>query len=237
LYRVVPVVATSRIEISIVIPTLDEATSLAQTLIAARERGGRELIVADGDSRDATRDVAARLADAVVVAPRGRAAQMNAGAAVARGDVLLFLHADTHLPLGFADAIAHALDDPAVVGGYFAVALDAPGWRYGLIGRLISGRSRLTGVATGDQAIFVRRPVFEALGGFAPLPLMEDIDLVRRLKRRGRVAALRERVVTSARRWERHGFWRTVLLMWTLRLAYYAGVSPETLARWYAHAR
>ena len=230
-------VATSPIEISIVIPTLDEAPSLAQTLIAARERGGGELIVADGDSRDATRDVATRLADTVIAAPRGRAAQMNAGAAVARGDVLLFLHADTQLPDGFADAVARALEDPGVVGGYFAVALDAAGWRYRLTERLISGRSRLTGVATGDQAIFVRRSVFEALGGFASLPLMEDIDLVRRLKRRGRVAALRERVVTSARRWERHGLWRTVLLMWTLRLAYYAGVSPDTLARRYRDAR
>lgn len=230
-------VATSPSRISIVVPTLDEATSLAQTLIAARERGGGELIVADGGSRDATRDVAASLADRVVLAPRGRAAQMNAGAAVARGDVLLFLHADTRPPSGFAEAVARALDDPSVVGGYFAVALDAPGWGYRLIGRLISERSRLTGVATGDQAIFVRRPVFEALGGFAPLPLMEDIDLMRRLKRRGRVAALGESVVTSARRWKRHGLWRTVLLMWTLRLAYYVGVSPQTLASWYRDAR
>ncbi len=230
-------VATSPSVISIVVPTLDEAASLAQTLIAARERGGGELIVADGESRDATRDVAARLADTVVLAPRGRAAQMNAGAAVARGDVLLFLHADTRLPGGFAEAVARALDDPSVVGGYFAVALDAPGWRYRLIGRLINVRSRLTGVATGDQANFVRRAVFQALGGFAPLPLMEDIDLMRRLKRHGRVAALGEHVVTSARRWERHGLWRTVLLMWTLRLAYYVGVSPDTLARWYRDAR
>jgi rSAM/selenodomain-associated transferase 2 len=234
---VVSVVATSSIEISIVIPTLDEATSLAQTLIAARERGAGELIVADGESRDATRDVAARLADAVVLAPRGRAAQMNAGAAAARGDVLLFLHADTRLPDGFADAVARALADPHVVGGHFAVALNAPGWRYRLTERLISGRSRLTGVATGDQAIFVRRSVFEALGGFAPLPLMEDIDLMRRLKRSGRVAALDERVVTSARRWERDGFWRTVLLMWSLRLAYYAGISPTALARFYRDSR
>jgi rSAM/selenodomain-associated transferase 2 len=162
---------------------------------------------------------------------------MNAGAAAARGDVLLFLHADTRLPDGFADAVARALADPHVVGGHFAVALDAPGWRYRLTERLISGRSRLTGVATGDQAIFVRRAVFQALGGFAPLPLMEDIDLMRRLKHRGRVAALRERVVSSARRWERNGFWRTVLLMWTLRLAYYAGVSPTALARFYRDSR
>jgi len=227
----------SPVDISIVVPTLDEATSLAQALIAARRRGGGELIVADGESGDATRDVAARLADRVVLAPRGRAAQMNAGAAVARGEALLFLHADTLLPSGFAEAVARALDDPSVVGGYFAVALDSVGWRYRLTSRLISERSRLTGIATGDQAIFVRRAVFQALGGFAPLPLMEDIDLMRRLRRHGRVVALRETVVTSARRWERHGFWRTVLLMWSLRLAYYAGISPSTLARWYRDAR
>ena len=223
--------------ISVVVPTLDEATSLAQTLIAARRRGVCEILVADGGSGDATRDVAARLADAVLVAPRGRAAQMNAGAAAARGDVLLFLHADTQLPDGVGDAVARALVDPEVVAGFFAVVLDAPGWRYRLTERLISRRSRLTGVATGDQAIFVRRAVFEALGGFAQLPLMEDIDLMRRLKRRGRVAALGDRVITSARRWQGRGFWRTVLLMWSLRLGYYAGIRPSTLARWYRDAR
>jgi rSAM/selenodomain-associated transferase 2 len=237
LYRVVHGVATSSGVISVVVPTLDEASSLARTLVTARRRGVRDIVVADGDSRDATREVAAPLADTVVVTARGRAAQMNAGAAAARGDVLLFLHADTRLPDDFADAIAAALAAPDVVAGFFAVVLDAPGWRYRLTERLISGRSRLTGVATGDQANFVRRDVFEALGGFASLPLMEDIELIRRLKHRGRVAALPQAVLTSARRWQRRGFWRTVLLMWTLRLAYYAGISPSTLARWYRDAR
>ena len=223
--------------ISVVVPTLEEAASLAQTLTAARGRGVGDVVVVDGGSRDATREVAARLADRVLVAPRGRAAQMNAGAAAARGDVLLFLHADTRLPDDFADAVAKVLVAPDVVGGFFAVALDAPGWRYALTARLISVRSRLTGIATGDQAIFVRRAVFEALGGFAPLPLMEDIELMHRLKRRGRVAALRQAVTTSTRRWERRGFWRTVLLMWALRVGYYAGISPGTLARWYRDAR
>ena len=223
--------------ISVVVPTLDEAASLAQTLTAARGRGVGDVVVVDGGSRDATREVAARLADRVLVAPRGRAAQMNAGAAAARGDVLLFLHADTQLPDDFADAVAKVLVAPEVVGGFFAVVLDAPGWRYALTARLISVRSRITGIATGDQAIFVRRAVFEALGGFAPLPLMEDIELMHRLKRRGRVAALRQAVTTSTRRWERRGFWRTVLLMWALRVGYYAGISPGTLARWYRDAR
>jgi len=173
----------------------------------------------------------------VLVAPPGRAAQMNAGAAATRGDVLLFLHADTRLPDDFGDAVADALVEADDVGGFFAVVLDAPGWRYRLTARLISARSRLTGIATGDQAIFVRRAVFEELGGFALLPLMEDIDLMHRLKRRGRVTALPQAVTTSARRWQRRGFWRTVLLMWSLRLAYYAGVAPSTLARLYRDAR
>jgi len=230
-------VATSSSDISVVVPTLNEAPSLAQTLTVARRHGIGDIVVADGGSRDATRDVAARLADTVIVAERGRAAQMNAGAAAARGDVLLFLHADTRLPGDFADAVARALAAPDAVAGFFSVVLDAAGWRYRLIGRLISLRSRLTRIATGDQAIFVRRDVFEALGGYAPLPLMEDIELMGRLKRRGRVVALPQAVTTSARRWQRHGVWRTVLLMWTLRLAYYAGISPVTLARWYRDAR
>jgi rSAM/selenodomain-associated transferase 2 len=230
-------VATSPAAISIVVPTLEEAPSVAHTLAAARQPGVAELIVVDGGSRDATREVARRFADAVLTAPPGRAAQMNAGAAAARGDVLLFLHADTRLPVGFAEAVTQALADPVVVGGRFDVALDADGWPYRVIERLISARSRLTGVATGDQALFVRRAVFEELGGFAPIPLMEDVDLARRLKRHGRVAALHETVLTSARRWQRRGVWRTVLLMWSLRLAYYAGVPPATLARAYRDER
>src|SRR5437867_3143174 len=168
---------------------------------------------------------------------RGRAQQMNAGAAAARGEVLLFLHADTRLPAGYAQAVAGALADPAVVGGRFDVRLDAAGLVYQALGRLISLRSRLTRVATGDQAIFVRRVVFERLGGYPLVPLMEDVALSRAMKRAGRVACLSETVTTSARRWQRHGVARTVLLMWALRAAYYAGVPPARLARVYPDAR
>jgi rSAM/selenodomain-associated transferase 2 len=223
--------------ISVIVPALDEAAGLAGTLMRAREPGVAEIIVVDGGSTDGTPDVARPLADVLLAAPRGRAVQMNAGAAAARGDVLLFLHADTRLPAGFAAAIARALASADAVGGRFDVALDAPGWIYRTLGRLISERSRLTGVATGDQAIFARRSAFETLGGFAAVPLMEDLDFSRRLKRLGRVVALRETVVTSARRWRRGGLWRTVLLMWALRLAYYAGASPARLARLYRDAR
>jgi len=223
--------------LSVVVPTLDEAEALPATLAAARQPGVCEVIVVDGGSRDGTRAVARTLADRVLEAPRGRARQMNAGAAAARGDVLLFLHADTRLPAGYAQAVAGALADPAVVGGRFDVRLDAAGLAYRALGRLISLRSRLTRVATGDQAIFVRRVVFERLGGYPLVPLMEDVALSRAMKRAGRVACLSETVTTSARRWQRHGVARTVLLMWALRAAYYAGVPPARLARVYPDAR
>ena len=223
--------------LSVIVPTLDEAEALPAALAAARQPGVTEIIVVDGGSRDGTLALARTLADRVLETARGRARQMNAGAAVARGDVLLFLHADTRLPAGYAQAVARALADPRVVGGRFDVRLDATGLAYRVVGRLISVRSRVTRVATGDQAIFVRRAVFARLGGYPAVPLMEDVALSRALKRAGRVACLGETVVTSARRWQRHGVARTVLLMWALRAAYYAGVSPARLARIYRDAR
>ena len=223
--------------LSVIVPTLDEAEALPAALAAARQPGVTEIIVVDGGSRDGTLALARALADRVLETARGRARQMNAGAAAARGDVLLFLHADTRLPAGYAQAVARALADPRVVGGRFDVRLDATGLAYRVVGRLISVRSRVTRVATGDQAIFVRRAVFGRLGGYPAVPLMEDVALSRALKRAGRVACLGETVVTSARRWQRHGVARTVLLMWALRAAYYAGVSPARLARVYRDAR
>jgi rSAM/selenodomain-associated transferase 2 len=223
--------------LSVIVPTLDEASVIAVTLAAARVPGCGELIVVDGGSSDDTLAIARRLADRVLSAPRGRAAQMNAGARAAGGDVLLFLHADTRLPADYSGAIARALADEGVIGGRFDVRLDAPGLAYRVLERAISARSRHTRVATGDQAMFVRRETFARVGGFPLLPLMEDLALARALKRVGRVACLRETVLTSARRWQRHGVVRTVLLMWTLRLAYYAGISPTRLARVYADAR
>src|SRR5207245_3226023 len=203
--------------LSVVVPTLDEAEAWPGTRAAARPPGVHEVIVVDGGSRDGTRAVARTLADRVLEAPRGRARRMVAGAAAARGEVLVFLHADTRLPAGYAQAVAGALADPAVVGGRFDVRLDAAGLAYRAIGRLISLRSRLTRVATGDQAIFVRRAVFERLGGYPLVPLMEDVALSRAMKRVGRVACLSETVTTSARRWQRPGVARTGLVMWALR--------------------
>ena len=223
--------------ISIVVPTLDEETTLAATLGRLREPEIHEVIVADGGSADRTRAIAAPLADRVIEAPRGRASQMNAGAAVAKGDLLLFVHADTLVPSGFAAAIVRALADREVVGGRFDVELDEPGILYRMVGGAISLRSRWTRLATGDQAMFVRREVFERLGGYPDQPLMEDLALSIALRRAGEIACLRQRVTTSARRWRERGLVRTILLMWTIRTLYAAGVSPRTLARLYTAVR
>jgi rSAM/selenodomain-associated transferase 2 len=158
---------------------------------------------------------------------------MNAGARAATGDVLCFLHADTRLPDGAGTAIAGALADPAVVAGRFDVRFDSPRWPFRMIAGLMNRRSRLTRISTGDQGLFVRRAAFDAVGGFPDIPLMEDIEITRRLRRAGRIACLSERVTTSARKWERDGVARTIVLMWTLRLLHFAGVAPARLHRWY----
>ena len=223
--------------VSIVVPALDEEATIAATLGRLREPEVREVIVADGGSTDRTREIAGPLADRVIEAPRGRASQMNAGAAAAGGDVLLFVHADTLVPPGFAAAIVRALADREVVGGRFDVELDEPGVLYRMVGTAISLRSRWTRLFTGDQAMFVRREVFARLGGYPDQPLMADLELSIALRRAGEIACLRERVTTSARRWRERGLVRTILLMWTIRTLYAAGVSPRTLARFYASIR
>jgi rSAM/selenodomain-associated transferase 2 len=221
--------------LSIVVPVLDEGENLERLLPHLRCRcPDAEVIVVDGGSADRTTVVARAWPHARYLASeRGRARQMNAGARAARGDVLLFLHADTLLPAGAAAAIARALADPAVVGGRFDASFASPHPAFRLIATFMNWRSRLTGIATGDQAIFVRRDVFEALDGYPDIPLMEDVELSARLKRRGRIHCLRLRVITSARKWEQEGILRTVVLMWTLRLLHFLRVHPARLHRWY----
>lgn len=229
-------------QLAIVIPALNEAATIEaalQRLAPLRQRGAR-VIVVDGGSHDGTAARAAPFADRVLASPRGRAVQMNAGAQAEEArsaDVLLFLHADTRLPEDADRIVQRALADGAHSWGRFDVRLDAEGWQLRLIEALMNWRSRTTGIATGDQAIFVTRSAFSWLNGFAPLPLMEDIDFSGRAKRLTTPAALRDRVLTSARRWQRHGVWRTVLLMWRLRLAYFFGADPQVLARRYRDAR
>jgi len=221
--------------ISVVVPVRNEAGTIATTLALLREPEVLEVIVVDGGSSDGTASLAGPLADRVLDAEPGRAKQMNVGARAARGEILFFLHADTTVPKGFGSAIVRACDQ--ALGGRFDVALDAPGMGFRVIELAINWRSRSSGLFTGDQGIFVRREAFEALGGFPDQPLLEDLEFSRAMKRHGLVVALRERVTTSARRWQRHGIVRTILLMWWIRARYALGTDPATLAGIYRDAR
>jgi rSAM/selenodomain-associated transferase 2 len=221
--------------LSVVVPTLNEAGEIGAALEALqplRERGA-EVIVVDGGSADGTAKLAAPLADRVLTSEPGRARQQNAGAREARGEILLFLHADTRLPPGSDALILEGLAGSGRGWGRFDVRLSGAHPALRVIERMISWRSRLTRMASGDQAIFVRRPLFHSVGGFPEIPLMEDLALSRALKRLGPPLCLRARVTTSSRRWERGGIARTILLMWRLRLAYYRGADPAELAERY----
>ena len=220
--------------LSIVVPALNEADTierLLERLQPLRQRGS-EVIVVDGGSSDGTPALAAAWADAVVAAPRGRAVQMNAGTARASAALLLFLHADTQLPPG-ADLRVRQAVARGAAWGRFDVRIDGRPRMLRVVAALMNWRSRWTGIATGDQAIFVTRTAFERVGGFPVQPLMEDIELSRRLKRLGRPACLRDRVRTSGRRWEQRGVWRTIVLMWWLRWRYWRGESAQSLAEAY----
>jgi rSAM/selenodomain-associated transferase 2 len=233
--------------IALVVPVLNEARQLPALADELRRAAARcDVIVVDGGSDDGTGAALAPLAAGpcprtgvglrVLVAARGRARQMNAGARATSSPIVLFLHADTRLPAGAFAAIEGAVAAGAA-GGCFRVRIDSPDPRLQLAARIINWRSRLWPSATGDQAIFVRRDLFDRLGGYRELPLCEDLDLVRRLSRHGRFVLVDGEVVTSARRWHEHGVGRTIMLMWALRLAWHAGVSPRWLARFYRDAR
>ena len=214
-------------------PVLNEAKMLPAFLERARDWPVDELVFVDGGSRDATPRLLAEAGARWMTSRAGRAIQMNAGARATKSDILVFIHADTAISSSNFEAIRRVMRDERVVGGRFDVRLSGRQPAFRVIEFFINLRSRLTRIATGDQAIFVRRSVFERLGGFPEQPLMEDVEFSRRLKRLGRIACLRERVVTSSRRWERHGIARTVWLMWSLRLGYWLGADPERLRRRY----
>ncbi|WP_296358679.1 TIGR04283 family arsenosugar biosynthesis glycosyltransferase [Ramlibacter sp.] len=222
--------------LAIVIPVLDEAATLAQRLLALeplRQRGA-SVVVVDGGSADDTLAIARKHADVALVAPRGRGAQMNAGARACTAGVLLFLHADTTLP-DKADTLVLESLQGGSIWGRFDVRIDSQRPIFRCIESMMNWRSRWSGIATGDQAVFVRRDAFDLAGGFPDIPLMEDIALSRGLKRIAPPVCLRDWVITSARRWERHGVWRTVLLMWRLRAAYFLGADPASLAVQYGY--
>jgi rSAM/selenodomain-associated transferase 2 len=226
---------SDRLRISVIVPTLDEAPFLRAALdgLAPLRARGHELIIVDGGSTDGTLEIAPGKADHVIGAPRGRAIQMNAGARIATGDVLVFVHADTRLPVDADLTIARELERSGGLWGRFDVSIDGSSPLLGLVARAMNARSRLSGIATGDQAIFVRRAEFAAVGGFPALALMEDVAMSRRLKRRSPPICLRERAITSGRRWEANGVLRTIAHMWWLRLQYFLGASPDRLARSY----
>lgn len=221
--------------LSIIIPAVNEAHNFERFLNALssfRSRGA-EVIVVDGGSDDGTLEIATPLVDRIATAPRGRAAQMNAGAALARADTLLFLHADSLLP---KDADIHILREMARterVWGRFDIKIDSSHPIFLIVARMINFRTRVSGIATGDQAIFVRRDTFEAAGKYPDIPLMEDIALSKVLRAKSRPISIADKVVTSARRWHKYGIFRTIFLMWRLRLAYFLGADPHKLARLY----
>jgi len=223
--------------LSIIVPTLNEVDGIAEALgmLAPLRKRNVEVIVADGGSEDSTVALARPFCDGVVSAARGRGAQLTAGAAAAKGDVFLFLHADTRLPPDADLALLSRFAGSGYAWGRFDVRIVGKHPLLPLVAIGMNLRSRLTGIATGDQAMFVTRDAFWAVGGFPDIALMEDIALSRELKRLGRPLCLRARVTTSGRRWDERGFARTVLLMWRLRLAYYFGASPERLARMYGY--
>lgn len=218
----------------VVMPVLNEAQAIEATLqaLAPLRQCGARVVVVDGGSEDDTMAKARPHADAVISAPRGRAAQMNAGAALGWGEVLLFLHADTTLPDGADERLLQALTQ-GHLWGRFDVRIAGRHRMLAVVATMMNLRSRWTGIATGDQAMFMRREVFAQLGGFAPMPLMEDIDMSRRLRGLDAPACLRERVITSGRRWEQRGVWRTMALMWRLRWRYWRGESAHALAQDY----
>jgi len=220
--------------LAVIVPTLDEADGIHASLeaLAPLRAKGHEVIVVDGGSSDSTVEQARPLADRVLSSPRGRAVQMNAGARAAQANALVFLHADTRLPERADALIINALK--VYAWGRFNVRIEGSHPLLGLVASSMNLRSRLTGIATGDQAIFVRRDVFV---GYPEIPLMEDIAFSRAMKRVGAPACLRDRVTTSGRRWEARGVVRTVFLMWRLRLLYALGVEPQRLARHYADQR
>jgi rSAM/selenodomain-associated transferase 2 len=221
--------------LSVIIPALNEAAGIRDTLapLQALRARGHEVVVVDGGSADGTPELARPLADRVIASERGRARQQNAGAAAAAGGVLLFLHADTRLPDGADMLVLDGLRAAGRGWGRFDVRLSGAHPMLRVVERMMGVRSRLTGIATGDQAIFVRRDWFARAGGFPEIPLMEDVSLTATLRGMGRPMCLRERVVTSSRRWEERGVWRTIVLMWRLRLQFALGADPARLAERY----
>lgn len=223
--------------ISVIIPTLNEELTLEKIITSVGDSKDVEIIVSDGGSDDGTLVIAERLSHKTLSSPLGRGAQMNQGAAAASGDILLFLHADTMLPIGWEDHIGEALRDDEIAGGAFSFSLSGCSPSFSFISLMVNFRSRLLKLPYGDQAIFVRRDIFEKLGGFKEIPIMEDVELVKGMRRLGTLKILDMPVITSSRRWEQEGWMRTTVRNLVLLFLYYFGVSPERLYRFYRAVR
>ena len=222
-------------KLSIIIPTLNEADNIGQLLDDLNRglaRYSHEIIVVDGGSNDATVTQVRNRVDHCLSSPPGRAIQLNAGADIACGELLLFLHADSRIPTGSLNSLLLKIDS-GVTWGRFDIRLSGHQFLLRVVEKMMNLRSRLTGIATGDQGLFVRRDLFDRVAGYPPITLMEDIALCRALKKTGPPQCLRAIITSSSRRWQNNGVVRTIMLMWWLRLAYFLGVSPQRLARWY----
>ena len=224
-------------DISIIIPTLNEASCIGQTVAGLAGQPGVEIIVADGGSQDQTVALATAAGSRVITAAAGRGSQQNAGARAAQGRILLFLHADTQLPKGFAAQVCETLARPDIVAGAFRFAIGATGWRFRVLEHCANWRAGWFGLPYGDQALFLPAARFQAMGGFRELALLEDLELVCRLRKIGRLALLATPALTSPRRWQRLGVVRTTLVNQLILLGFFCGLSPERLARWYGGIR
>jgi len=220
-------------KISIIIPVLNEAKAIARTIATAREATDIEIIVVDGGSGDGTFEVVESLGVRVLQTPPGRALQMNRGAREATGEIFLFLHGDTILPPEFDKSIRFALAKAKVVAGAFELKIEGSMRGLSIIEKMVNWRSRYLQMPYGDQGIFLTSNIFWQIGGFSEMPIMEDFELIRRLKRWGKIEIVTLPVVTSGRRWQKLGVWKTTLINQLVVIAYFLGVSPERLARWY----
>ncbi|MDI9638086.1 TIGR04283 family arsenosugar biosynthesis glycosyltransferase [Oscillatoria amoena NRMC-F 0135] len=223
--------------VSVIIPVVNEVKTIAQTLAQLNSDRPIEIIVVDGGSQDGTWEYLQTLDLKAISAPKGRAHQMNAGAAIASGDILVFLHADTRLPAGFDSLAIQALAQPGTLAGAFTLAIDDPSWLLRWIEKGVNARSRLLQLPYGDQALFLKAAVFEQLGGFPQQAFMEDFEFIRRLRRQGHIAIVPTPVLTSARRWQALGVWKTTIVNQGAIAAYLGGVQPERIAQWYRRQR
>ncbi|HEY9801240.1 MAG TPA: TIGR04283 family arsenosugar biosynthesis glycosyltransferase [Leptolyngbyaceae cyanobacterium] len=224
-------------KISIIIPALNEAGNIKQTIATTQPSQNVEVIVVDGGSQDDTVAIAQSLGVKVISSSPGRAVQMNAGVGLATGEILLFLHADTQLPIGFDEMILAALQQPGVIAGAFALRINAEGASLRLVEKGVYWRSRFLQMPYGDQAIFMTKAIFQQVGGFPELPIMEDFELMRRLKRMGKIIILSVPVITSARRWLQKGVFKTTMINQVVIIAYLLGITPAQLRIWYSHGK